>query len=48
MEHWFYLRLDGKLELCGKLVKLGNVSAEAVMTDGCHATMDTLRALACH
>ena len=48
MEHWFYLRLEDEPELCGKLTKLGNVSVEAVMTDGCHAAVDAQRELARH
>lgn len=46
--YWFYCKLSGELELCGDMPRLGNVSAEAVMTDGCQAAVDALRVLARH
>jgi hypothetical protein len=42
------LKLEEEPKLCGKLTKFDNVSVEAIMIDGCHAAVDTLRALARH
>jgi len=48
MEKWFYVKLEGEPDLCGKLLKLENVTSEGVMTNACAATMDALRILSRH
>lgn len=47
-ENWFYLKLGSEPNLYGKLLRLDNVTSKAIMTDGCVAIVDALRALSCH
>ena len=42
------MRLESEPGLCGKLSRLDNVTSKAIMTDGCIAVVDALRALSCH
>ena len=48
MENWFYIKLDGKVGVCGKLTRLDSVTVDGIMTDGCVAAVDALRILSCH
>jgi hypothetical protein len=47
-ENWFYVRLEGKPGLCGKLMRLDSVTSKGIMTDAYATTVDTLRALLRH
>ena len=42
------MRLEGEPSLCGNLLRLDNVTLDAIMTDGCVAAVDTLRVLSPH
>ena len=48
MENWFYVKLEGEPDLCGKLSKLESVTSEGVMIDACAAAVDTLWILSRH
>ena len=48
MEKWFYVKLEGEPDLCGKLSKLESVTSEGVMIDACAAAVDTLWILSRH
>lgn len=37
------MRLEGEPSLCGKLLRLDNVTLDAIMTDGCVAAVDGSR-----
>ena len=47
-KNWFYIRLEGKPSLCGKLLRLDSVTTEGIMTDGCATAVDALRTLLHH
>ena len=40
--------LEGEPSLCGKLLRLDNMTLDAIMTDSCVTAMDTLRVLSRH
>ena len=48
MENWFYVKLEGEPDLCGKLSKLESVTSKGIVTDACAAAVDALRVLSCH
>ena len=48
IENWFYVKLEGEPDLCGKLSKLESVTSEGVMIDACAAAVDTLWILSRH
>jgi hypothetical protein len=39
-ENWFYVRLEGKHGLCGKLMRLDSVTSKVIMTDAYATTVN--------
>ena len=45
IENWFYVKLEGEPDLCGKLSKHESATSKGVTTKACAAVVDALRIL---